>query len=111
MFYLFPIFALLVMAAGWQYMFFSRAAERLATFEGDELNRRRVRLRRFNGAIMFVLGIDVLAAYVIYGDRKPTVNELMLWVAAMVMLFVIVLLALIDVRLTARLRKRKREAP
>src|SRR4051794_41753592 len=43
------ILALLTGVAGWFYLFFSRAAHRLAGVEDDRLNRRRVRLRPIGG--------------------------------------------------------------
>ena len=40
------IFALLVAAAGWYYLFYSKAAIGLRGIEDDRQNRLRVRLRR-----------------------------------------------------------------
>ena len=56
------ILALLVVAAaGWFYMFYSRAAHSLTGIENDEINLKRIRLRRVGGLVMFVLAIFFFA--------------------------------------------------
>src|SRR5689334_6250837 len=46
MYWLPAVFALLVMTAGWYYLFYSPAATRLTGVESDDANRLRIRLRR-----------------------------------------------------------------
>ena len=46
MYYLPGIFAIIVLAAGWHYAFFSSAAMKLAAVENPQLNARRVLMRR-----------------------------------------------------------------
>src|SRR5688572_31967441 len=67
------IFALTVAAAGWYYMFYSQAASRLAGVESETVNRRRVRLRRLNGLMMFLLGIFFFAGFFAVDLDRPTV--------------------------------------
>src|SRR5436853_9719 len=55
--------ALLIAAAGWHYLFYSRAAERLAGVEQQRLNRLRVVLRRAGGAVLLVLGPTFFAGF------------------------------------------------
>jgi hypothetical protein len=87
-------FALVVAAAGWYYMFYSQAASRLAGVEGEAVNRRRVRLRRVNGLMMFLLGVFFFAGFFAVDLDRPTVA----------------LLAAIDVRLTLKLKLSGRDA-
>jgi len=47
--------------AGWYYMFYSRAAHRLGAIENNAANLRRIRLRRVNGFIMFLLAVGLFA--------------------------------------------------
>jgi peptidoglycan/LPS O-acetylase OafA/YrhL len=98
------VFALTVAAAGWYYMFYSHAAERLAGVEGDDVNRRRVRLRRVNGLMMFLLGVFFFAGFFAVDLDRPTIAFFLVWLIAMVLLLAIVVLAAIDVRLTLKLK-------
>ncbi|MGH7215084.1 MAG: hypothetical protein ACREIT_10010 [Tepidisphaeraceae bacterium] len=101
-----PIFALLVAAAGWFYMFYSRAAVNLAGLEDQKLNRWRIRLRRVSGGAMFLLAIALfMGEYTFDAEERPQAFMLA-WLAALLLLLMIVILALIDLRLTWRLRRR-----
>lgn len=107
--YLAGIFALLTGAAGWYYMFYSRAAQRLSGVEDERLNARRVRLRRVGGVAMVLLGAFFFAG--MHALDKPGQSPAVfagVWLAVFVLLIVIVVLAMIDVRLTHRLRTRQR---
>ena len=110
--YLPGIFALIVAAAGWFYMFYSRAAHRLSVVEDARMNQKRVILRRVNGLAMVALGACFYAGYYATDRERPTRAFAALWLTVLVLMFIIVMLALIDVRLTRRLRReqRKREA-
>ena len=60
---LLSIFALLVAAVGWYYLFYSRAAERLEGVEENRANRLRGILRRTNAIIMLLMAVgSVIAA-------------------------------------------------
>ena len=110
--YLPGIFALLVAAAGWFYMFYSRAATDLSGIEAADANRLRVRLRRVGGLVMMLLAIAFYAGSEAVQRRQgPTAAGLML--AVLVLMGAIVVLGLIDLRLTNRLRRsqRKRDHP
>ncbi len=104
------IFALLVAGAGWFYLFYSKAAERLAVIEDNALNIRRVRLRRTSGFFLILLGMLLyIGSYSVDWDT-PTVWFLVTWVSVIVLVGLVTLLALLDVRLTSKLRhSRKRE--
>ena len=97
-------FALVVAAAGWYYMFYSEAASRLAQVEGEAVNRRRVRLRRLNGLMMFLLAVFFFAGFFAVDLDRPTVAFFVVWLIAMFLLLAIVVLAVIDVRLTLKLK-------
>ena len=101
------ILALLIAAAGWYYLFYSRAAQNLSAIEGNESNRRRVFLRRTNGflmcalAVVFYIGVAALAR----SDLK-----LFVWMmfAVLALMAALLVFGLIDLRLTHALRKQIR---
>lgn len=106
---LLAIFALLVAAVGWYYLFYSRAAARLEGVEDDRANRLRGVLRRTNGIIMLLMAVGIaVATYRFDMERMPTQFGLT-WMAVMLLLLISVVLALIDMRLTLRLRRTLRE--
>src|SRR3954468_11352609 len=97
------IFSLLVMAAGWYYIFYSPAARRLSGIEDSKLNTFRIRLRRFNGLVMMLLAVAFFAA--LHTVEQP---RSMAWVfmSILMLLAAMLILALIDLQLTRRLRAR-----
>lgn len=105
------VFSLLVAAAGWYYMFYSRAASRLSGIEDEDANRKRHRLRQINGFVMFLLAIGVYAGL---NSIDPAASQsaaaafLAVWLTVFLLLLIIVLLAMVDLRLTWRLRHRRR---
>ncbi|MGB7160633.1 MAG: hypothetical protein WBD40_21385, partial [Tepidisphaeraceae bacterium] len=101
------IFSLLVAAAGWFYMFYSRAAQGLAEIENEPRNLRRIRLRRVGGFMMFCLAIAFFIGFQPYVWRSERV-ALVTWTLVMLLLLAIVVLGLIDLRLTWQLRKRRK---
>lgn len=96
------IFSLLTAIAGWYYMFYSRAAQKLGAVEETRINARRVVLRRIGGGIMLLL-----AACFFAGFQEGLSNAVFLrvWLAVLFLLGAIVVLALYDVRLTWKLHK------
>ena len=104
--YLAGIFALLTGAAGWYYLFYSRAAHRLSDIEDERLNARRVRLRRVGGVAMLLLGGFLFAGFYNLDNAAQSPGAFLgVWVTVFALLIVIVVLAMIDVRLTHRLRR------
>ena len=103
------ILSLLIATAGWHYLFYSKAAQRLTGVEEERLNRRRVRLRRVGGFVLLVLGPTFFAGFRTLGlDPQTEFNPdtfLGLWLTVLLLMGVMVVLALIDVRLTLKLRK------
>ena len=103
------IFALLTGAAGWYYLFYSRAAHRLSGVEDEAINGRRVRLRRVGGVAMVLLGAFFFAGSYGFDNPKQTPGAFLgVWLTVFALLILIVVLAMIDVRLTHRLRSRQR---
>ncbi len=100
------IFSLLVAAAGWYYMFYSRAAQKLAVVENAAINRRRVTLRRVGGTCMIAM-----AACFYISCEALIGRETRLFVgtffAVLVLMAAILFLGLIDLRLTRDIRRRK----
>ena len=104
--YLPVIFSLLVAAAGWFYMFYSRAAHNLTGVENDRLNLRRIRLRRVGGFMMFLLAVAFFVGFQPYVWQSD-LAAVGIWTLVLFLLLAIVVLGLIDLRLTWQLRKRK----
>ena len=97
-------FSLFVAAAGWFYMFYSTAAHKLAGIEQDDRNLRRIRLRRVGGFMMFLLAITFFVGFQPY-VWESQLAALGVWILVMFLLLAIVVLGLIDLRLTWQLRK------
>jgi drug/metabolite transporter (DMT)-like permease len=108
------IFALLVAIAGWHYLFYSKAAQRLAHqsggLEDDRTNRSRVHLRRANGVVMLLLAGFFFAGFYTVDPKTTPSAFVYVWTTVFFLMFVIVALALLDVRLTARLRRDRTKA-
>jgi hypothetical protein len=107
------ILALLTGAAGWHYLFYSSAAHRLAGLEETHTNRRRIVLRRANGVAMLLLAI---CFFMLFWTVTRSGALLLVLAAVLLLLITILILALIDLRLTWRLRHKppasgKREPP
>jgi len=105
------IFSLAVAAAGWYYMFYSRAADKLGAVEDQAINQKRSRLRRIGGFAMFLLAVFLFAGSHSVDEKTSPLAFLVIWITVFILLFVIVVLALVDVRLTARLRRRRLNPP
>lgn len=97
------ILALLVGVAGWYYLFYSKAAVRLSGIEDPRLNQRRQRLRRTNGVVMLVLAVLLYAGT---DERNTPRSFALVWLSVFLLFFAFVALAVADIRLTARLRRR-----
>lgn len=99
-------FSLLCAIAGWFYLFYSKAASRLAPVESRRLNMLRVRLRRICGAAMFLLAVAFFAGFNTVDERTPQLF-LAVWLGVLILLLAVVALALADLRLTWRLHHRR----
>jgi hypothetical protein len=106
--YLPEIFSLIVAAAGWFYMFYSRAASNLAVVESQHVNRLRVRLRRLGGFAMILLAAAFYAGSVALERRRAEWAAILLLIV-LVLMCVIVALGLLDLRLTNRLRRSRQQ--
>jgi hypothetical protein len=104
------IFSLIVAAFGWYYMFYSRAASNLSGIERQDLNRKRHRLRRVGGFVMLLLAIGMYAGFNSVDPHTSPNPFVVIWLTVFVLLLVTVVLAMIDLRLTWKLRHRQRVA-
>jgi hypothetical protein len=107
--YLAASFALLVAIAGWHYLFYSKAAHRLEGIEDERLNRKRITLRRIGGGVMLALAgcfLSLFWSFDLDTAERVSANFFVVLLAIFALLAVIVVLALIDLRLTHQLRKR-----
>lgn len=107
--YLPGIFAVLTLIAGWHYLMHSTAAGRLAGLEQEKLNRRRTHWRRAGGLVMLLTGMGVLFATYGFDQQNPGAVLLMIWLAVCALLVAMVVLALLDLRLTWKLRRGDKE--
>ena len=107
MYYIPGIFSFLVLASGWYYIFYSPAAHRLSGLEEGELNRFRIRLRRLNGVVMMLLAVTFYAAVYTIAPRTKMLAGA--FVSILLLLSAMLILALIDLRLTRRLRRRQKK--
>jgi drug/metabolite transporter (DMT)-like permease len=105
------VFSLLVGAAGWYYMFYSRAALRLQHVEGERRNRLRQRCRQANGLVMFLLAVALYAGFNSVDPQTSPQTFVNLWLGVFILLFLIILLAMVDLRLTWHLRRTRRPGP
>lgn len=100
-------FAVLVGAAGWFYLFYSRAGSQLGAVEGLPRNRLRTRLRRVGGLSMLALAAVFYTAFRLTptepGIAAPR-GAGVAWLIVIVLLAVVLALGLVDVLLTKHLR-------
>jgi hypothetical protein len=101
------ILALLIGIAGWYYLFYSRAAEKLAEVEPHRLNRVRVWLRRAGGVVLLVLAPTFFAGFNTVDPAADPDAFLAIWVAVVALLGLNVVLAMADVGLTWKLRRQR----
>jgi hypothetical protein len=106
---LFAILALLIAAVGWYYLFYSRAAERLEALEEQQTNRRRGILRRINAIVMLLMALGIALGAFKFNPDSNRSEYFLTWALVMLLLPVSVSLALIDLRLTMKLREQLRQ--
>jgi UDP-N-acetylmuramyl pentapeptide phosphotransferase/UDP-N-acetylglucosamine-1-phosphate transferase len=105
--YLPAIFALIVGAAGWYYLFYSRAALQLQGIENARQNQRRVRLRQVGGFVIICLAASFYAMFVMLRRQRLTAAVSLLVVVTLLMAGLIVL-GWIDLRYTQKMRQERR---
>src|SRR5579859_4945661 len=96
----------MVAGSGWYYLFYSRAAYRLGKLEDQRINLSRIRCRRAAGGLLSLMGI------LIFIGSQPSFEPhahpriyISIWIAVMFLLLAVVVLAMIDLRLTLKLRR------
>ena len=103
------IFALLVAAVGWYYLFYSRATQKLESIEEARTNRQRGMLRRINAIVMLLMAVGIATATFRFIPEKFPQEWAVTWVIVIALLLLCVTLGLIDLRLTMKLRQQLRE--
>ena len=108
------LFALMCAGAGWYYLLHAGSAARLGGLEREADNRLRIRLRRWGGAGLVLIGVAFYVAFRIADNQTAAHQGNPLWVAlclcAIIILLPIVLfLAWVDLRLTRKMRDAVRE--
>ena len=91
--------------AGWYYLFYSPAARRLDGVERSADNRRRQRLRRANGVVLLLLATLFYVGFVGVDPDRHKLAYLLVWTAVLALLLAAVLLATVDLLMTARVRR------
>jgi hypothetical protein len=99
------VLSLLAAVAGWYYMFYSIAAQKLGGIEEQSINQWRIRLRRIGGFAMFLLAVLMFAGVWSVDERGSPGAYLLIWAGVIALLLLIVILAFFDLRLTAKLRR------
>jgi cytochrome bd-type quinol oxidase subunit 2 len=107
MIWLTTAFSLLVGAAGWFYLFYSGAAQKLVTIEDENQNRHRRIFRRIGGGAMLLLAAGLYVGLNMDADLHGQ-SFVLLWIGVMALLLIIVALALVDLRLTWKIRRRNK---
>src|SRR4051812_38324471 len=102
------IFALLVAAVGWYYLWYSRAAQRLEHLEDQRSNHVRGILRRINAIIMLLIAVGIAFGTYKFDRAGAELEFVITWASVMLLLLGFVVLALIDLRLTIKLRGQMR---
>jgi high-affinity Fe2+/Pb2+ permease len=103
--YLPAIIALLAAVAGWHYLFYSRAAQGLDGVESSAANQRRSRLRRINATALLLLAAGFYAGFQVDPHRHALIF-LGLWTGVLVLLVMVIVLAVVDLWLTSRIRRK-----
>ena len=97
--------SLLIGAAGWYYLFYSRAAQGLSGVEQERVNLRRVRLRRVGGCVMILLAIVFYVCCVALIRRQIRLFAGTMF-GVLLLMGTILVLGLMDLRMTRNLRRR-----
>ena len=104
------ILSLLIGIAGWYYLFYSQAAHRLAGVENERINRMRVRLRKTGGFVLLLLAPMFFAGFhTVNADTEPE-TFVIVWVTVLALLGLTVVLAMVDLGLTWKLRRDRQSA-
>jgi O-antigen/teichoic acid export membrane protein len=100
------ILALMVAGAGWYYIFYSRAAHRLAKLEDRRINLSRIRCRRAAGGLLALMGMLIfVGSQPRFEPHTHPRTYMSIWMVVMLLLLAVVVLAMVDLRLTLRLRR------
>lgn len=105
------IFSFLTAAAGWYYLFYSPAATNLSRIEAEKPNRLRQRLRQACGVAMLLLAAAFFAGFNTFDPRESPSAFVITWFAVFLLLMIVVILVMIDLRLTMRLRGGRKIEP
>lgn len=98
------------MGAGWYYLFYSRAVEKLDGLESARTNQQRGRLRRVGGLVIMLLGACLYIGFFGVSWDPPTRAFATVWLSVFILLAAAVILAMTDLILTRKLRRQIREA-
>lgn len=99
----------LTLVAGMYYALAARATATLAGIEEERIHSRRVGLRRIGGVAMLLLSVSLYAGFNLIDPRGSAAAFLLVWAAVLFLLVSVMVLALVDLRLTSRLRRQHQQ--
>ena len=103
------ILCTLIAVAGWHYLFYSRAAHKLAPLEHPAANLNRIRLRRINGFILLLIAFGMFAGFYTFDAQVRPTAFVVTWFIVMFLFALMLLLVAIDVWMITRLRRRRQQ--
>lgn len=99
------VFSLLCAAAGWYYLMHAGSAAKLGEFERPADNQMRIRLRRWGGILMVLIAAAFYIGFRVADAEGNGVVVAVCMLAVVVLLPIVLLLALVDMRLTRKMRE------
>jgi hypothetical protein len=105
------ILAFLIAAAGWFYLFNAHNAGRLVVIEDVRMNHRRIALRKAGGGTLFALAIVFYCGLHLADPVHHALLFVCLWLGVFLLVGCIMILALVDLRMTRRMRADKFHKP
>jgi hypothetical protein len=106
---LLAIFSLFVAASGWHYLFQARGPYATVEDPTYRYNIRRLHFRKLGGLLMLVLGSLIFAGFFAVDQSEPTSAFIAIWLSVMTLVLIVILLALVDLRLTLKMRQIQRQ--
>jgi hypothetical protein len=98
-------FATVCAGAGLMYVLRVGASGELAEFEASRRNQIRTTLRKFGGLLMVGVGLCLIVGYLSTRNPSPSAWALLPWGVLLLLVFMLMCLALVDLRLTQLLRR------
>jgi hypothetical protein len=99
------IFSLLCAGAGWYYLMHAGSAAKLGSYERPADNLLRIRLRRWGGILLVMIAIAFYIGFRVADADGNGVVVALSMLTVIVLLPIVLLLALVDMKLTRKMRE------